>query len=100
MTDWWHKIFNIADDNNKAKKSWSELFKIGDTETIPQQVESVVESTEWILCGTCALTATALFIVSANRIRQGDSLGACLSGIGALIIALAPHIASFFEIKL
>ena len=94
MIELWTSLFQIVDDNQ-----WSRLFQIPLNEDAPQ-VDSVVASSEWLLCSVCSLTATALFMIAANRIRQGDSLGACLTGIGALIIALAPHIASFFEISI
>ncbi|MCB9229698.1 MAG: hypothetical protein H6618_08815 [Deltaproteobacteria bacterium] len=76
---------------------WSELFSPVERTSTPQ-IEAVANSVHWLVGGISALTAMTLFIISANRSRQGDSVGAILSGIGAFIVALAPYIATHFMI--
>ena len=80
-----------------AKDSWSKLFSPVERAGTPQ-IEEVANSIDWFVGGISALTAIALFILAANRSRQGDPLGALLSGVGALIVALAPYIAHHFMI--
>ena len=79
------------------KSSWSKLFTPVERAGAPQ-IENVATSVHWFVGSISALTAIALFIVAANRSRQGDPVGAFLSGMGAFIVALAPYIAHHFMI--
>lgn len=78
-------------------KEWSQLFTPVER-TSAVNIDKVADSVHWILGSLSALTAVVLFIISANKSRQGDILGSILSAIGAFIVALAPYIANYFMI--
>ena len=61
-------------------------------------LEQVVNSFEWIVYGASGLMAIVLFIVAANRSKEGDTMGAVFSSVGAVICATAPIIAKSFSI--
>lgn len=61
-------------------------------------LEQVVNSLEWIVYGASGLMAIILFVVAANRSREGDTVGAVFSALGAVLCAAAPIIAKSFSI--
>ena len=61
-------------------------------------ITAVTNSAEWFLRGTSGLLAICFFIAAGHRKTQGDTLGATLSSIGALVCALAPLFANKFVI--
>ncbi len=62
------------------------------------ELEHVVNSFEWFIYAGSGLMAVVLFVVAANRSKDGDAVGALLASIGAVISATAPIIAKSFSI--
>lgn len=61
-------------------------------------LEGVIHSFEWLIYGGSGLMAIVLFIIAANRSKNGDATGALLSSLGAVLCATAPIIAQSFSI--
>lgn len=61
-------------------------------------IETVVNSFEWLIYGAAGLMAISLFVIAANRSKNGDALGACFASLGAVLSAIAPIIAKTFII--
>ncbi len=61
-------------------------------------IEEVVNSYEWLMYSGTGLTSLTMFIIASNFSKRGDTVGACLSSIGAILSALAPVIAKTFSI--
>lgn len=59
-------------------------------------IKLVSNSAEWVFYTGSGLLGTVLFVLAANRQRQGDVLGAGLSFIGAIVVSLAPFLATKF----
>lgn len=76
-------------------KTWFETFEPLERQST-SDIEAVVHTSEWLIYSVSTLAAAFLFIMAGNRFRQGDSFGATLSAIGALIASLAPIIAKQF----
>ncbi len=79
-----------------ATERWTTYFSPQERHEIPD-IEAVVESVDWLLHGIAGLAAICLFILAANRSRQGDVLGSCLSSLGAIVSAIAPILAKHFQ---
>lgn len=65
---------------------------------VSADLESVINSFEWLIYGSSGLMAIILFVVAANRSKEGDTMGAVLSSMGAVLSATAPIIAKSFSI--
>ena len=61
-------------------------------------LEKVVNSFEWLIYAGSGLIAIVLFVVAANRSKEGDTVGAFLASVGAVLSATAPIIAKSFSI--
>ena len=61
-------------------------------------LEKVVNSFEWLIYAGSGLIAIVLFVVAANRSKEGDTVGAFLASVGAALSATAPIIAKSFSI--
>lgn len=61
-------------------------------------LENVVHSFDWFIHAGCGLMAFILFVIAANRSKEGDAMGALLASIGAVLSATAPIIAKSFSI--
>ena len=61
-------------------------------------IERVANSFQWLLYANAGLMSLTLFLVAANRSRNGDSTGAFFAAIGAVVCATAPLIAKSFSI--
>ena len=58
----------------------------------------VADSCDWLLYSSCSLMALVMFVLAANRSREGDTVGAILSSVGAVLCATAPMLAKTFSV--
>lgn len=65
---------------------------------VSSDITLVVNSAEWLVYGFCGLGSLAMFVIAGSRSRNGDTLGACLASIGAVVSAIAPIVAKSFTI--
>ncbi len=74
---------------------WIQNFTPAEREAV-QNLDDVVNTFQWSIYVIAGLLAMFLFVLAANRSRQGDFAGAAMSTIGAIVCALAPLIAKNF----
>ena len=75
---------------------WSEKFSPAER-LASKDMDLVSNSVQWIFYSASGLIAIFLFLLAANRQREGDNLGAAMSLIGAVVVALAPTLAKNFN---
>lgn len=75
---------------------WHEVFSPAER-GISQDIAQSSNTIEWVFFVSCGLLGLMLFIIAGNRQRQGDSLGAALSCIGAIVVIVAPILAKEFK---
>lgn len=80
-----------------ASRDWSQAFTPTERHTA-QDIEAVTDTLDWGVHSLCGLLAIFLFILAANRSRQGDVIGAVLSSLGGITSALAPILAKSFNL--
>ncbi len=75
---------------------WSEKFSPAER-LASKDMDLVSNSVQWVFYSASGLISIFLFLLAANRQRQGDTFGAAMSLIGAVVIALAPTLAKNFN---
>ena len=61
-----------------------------------QDFSNMFNTVSYFFYAVSGLTAVALVVLSASRLRVGDTGGCILGLIGSFLCALAPHIAKNF----